>query len=114
MPIITPSFPAFNTAYNVNTQHLKILMDEFRRGFQIVSRIQAREVEEKSFPSSFAQECYLELIRDYFFDEVVYTNFLLINIVADNSDDMSKWLGIVQSRMRRFLFENLYDLLDKH
>jgi len=63
MPIITPSFPAFNTAYNVNTQHLKILTDEFRRAFEIVSRIQQAE-SDRTYTPQFAQECYMELLKD--------------------------------------------------
>lgn len=38
----------------------------------------------------------------------------MINIVSINSDDHSMWNGIVQSRMRKFLYENLYDLFDGH
>jgi len=42
MPIITPSFPAFNTTHNVNLTHLEIINKELNRAYEILERINSK------------------------------------------------------------------------
>jgi hypothetical protein len=36
MPILTPSYPSSNSAYNVNKSTLQVMTNEFKRGFALV------------------------------------------------------------------------------
>ncbi len=39
-PILTPSYPCSNSCYNVSKASRKVMMDEFKRGFEVVSEPQ--------------------------------------------------------------------------
>ncbi len=39
MPILTPSYPASNSSYNVNRSTLRVMQGEFARGFGLVRSV---------------------------------------------------------------------------
>merc|ERR1719487_3055950 len=43
MPVITPSFPAMNTTHNVTETTKRILLDEFRRGYEAVKNAESEK-----------------------------------------------------------------------
>merc|ERR1719183_3181188 len=43
MPVITPAFPAMNSTHNVTETTKRILLDEFRRGYELVKNVEAQK-----------------------------------------------------------------------
>ncbi|GAA0164578.1 mRNA polyadenylation factor [Lithospermum erythrorhizon] len=87
MPIITPAYPCMNSSYNVSTSTLRVMMEEFKRGYDICEEIDANKASWGILCEPFA-----------FFE--AYTNYLQIDIAAENEDDMMNWKGWVESRIR--------------
>ncbi|XP_071686226.1 nuclear poly(A) polymerase 4-like isoform X2 [Rutidosis leptorrhynchoides] len=88
MPIITPAYPCMNSSYNVSTSTLRVMTDQFLFGNQICEEI---EVNKAQWPTLF--EPYL------FFKS--YKNYLQVDIVAADPDDLRTWKGWVESRLRQ-------------
>lgn len=40
MAVLTPTYPSFNSTPNVNEYSLKVIIDEFERGYKIVDEIE--------------------------------------------------------------------------
>ncbi|KAG9136387.1 hypothetical protein Leryth_020185 [Lithospermum erythrorhizon] len=87
MPIITPAYPCMNSSYNVSTSTLHVMMEEFKRGYEICEEIEANKASWGTVCEPFA-----------FFE--AYKNYLQIDIAAENEDDMMNWKGWVESRIR--------------
>jgi poly(A) polymerase len=87
MPILTPTYPSMNSAYNVGLPQLRRLVQEFRRGLEI---IQAIEDGAATWSDLFQGQT--------FFQKHHY--FLQITIVASHLDDFCEWFRFVESRMR--------------
>lgn len=87
MPIITPAYPCMNSSYNVSTSTLRIMVEEFRRGNEI---FEAMEEGKTSWTTLFERFPFFE----------AYKNYLQIDIAAENDDDLRKWKGWVESRLR--------------
>jgi len=47
MPIITPAFPAMNSALTVHNNHKKIMSEEFKRAFDLMNKIDQNDSKEK-------------------------------------------------------------------
>ncbi|EPS73541.1 hypothetical protein M569_01213, partial [Genlisea aurea] len=88
MPIITPAYPCMNSSYNVSASTLRVMMEQFELGKQLCEEIELN----KSHWSALV-EPYL------FFDD--YKNYLQIDIVAADPDDLRAWKGWVESRLRQ-------------
>ncbi|XP_038679921.1 nuclear poly(A) polymerase 1-like isoform X2 [Tripterygium wilfordii] len=88
MPIITPAYPCMNSSYNVSSNTLRIMKEEFRRGYEICEAMEANKAEWDTLFEPYS-----------FFD--AYKNFLQIDICAENADDLRKWKGWVASRLRQ-------------
>ncbi|XP_058091789.1 nuclear poly(A) polymerase 1-like [Magnolia sinica] len=88
MPIITPAYPCMNSSYNVSSSTLRVMTEEFQRGNEIC---EAMEINKADWNTLF--EPYP------FFD--AYKNYLEIDITAENDDDLRKWKGWVESRLRQ-------------
>ncbi|KAK9817001.1 hypothetical protein WJX72_008108 [[Myrmecia] bisecta] len=98
MPIITPSYPAMNSSYNVSASTLEVMQEEFARGERICSEILAS-------PSD--QVDWAKLLEpDNFFDK--YKNYLQVEVVAPNEEDFITWEGWVQSRLRQLVLKVEY------
>ncbi|XP_015061064.1 nuclear poly(A) polymerase 4 isoform X4 [Solanum pennellii] len=88
MPIITPAYPCMNSSYNVSPSTLRVMMDQFQIGNKICEDV---ELNKSQWPSLF---------EHYFFFEA-YKNYLQVEIVAADNDDLLAWKGWVESRLRQ-------------
>jgi len=87
MPVITPAFPAMNSTHNVTETTKRILLDEFRRGYEATKR-----VETQNAPWSEVYE-----VTPFFNN---YKHFLWVEILAQNEDTFKKFSGWVESKLR--------------
>ncbi|XP_039060589.1 nuclear poly(A) polymerase 1-like isoform X1 [Hibiscus syriacus] len=104
MPIITPAYPSMNSSYNVSSSTLRIMTDEFQRGGEICEAMEANEADWDTLFEAYA-----------FFD--AYKNYLEIDISAENDDDLRKWKGWVESRLRQLTLKierHTYNMLQCH
>ncbi|KAK6927324.1 Poly(A) polymerase, RNA-binding domain [Dillenia turbinata] len=88
MPIITPAYPCMNSSYNVSTSTLQVMIEQFQVGNRICEEIEL----------SMANWC--ALFEPYLFFEA-YKNYLQIDILAADADDLLAWKGWVESRLRQ-------------
>ncbi|RID51800.1 hypothetical protein BRARA_H02442 [Brassica rapa] len=104
MPIITPAYPCMNSSYNVSASTLRIMTGEFQRGKDICEAMEANKADWDTLFEPFA-----------FFE--AYKNYLQIDISAANVDDLRKWKGWVESRLRQLTLKierYTYDMLQCH
>ncbi|KAK6255550.1 hypothetical protein SCA6_016855 [Theobroma cacao] len=88
MPIITPTYPCMNSSYNVSTNTLRVMTEQFQYGNNICEEIQLNKVK------------WSALFEPYRFFES-YKDYLQVDIVAANADDLRAWRGWVESRLRQ-------------
>ncbi|XP_043692032.1 nuclear poly(A) polymerase 1-like [Telopea speciosissima] len=104
MPIITPAYPCMNSSYNVSSSTLRIMTEEFQRGNEICEAME----QNKTDWNTLFEPCP-------FFE--VYKNYLQIDITAENDDDLRKWKGWVESRLRQLTLRierNTFGMLQCH
>ncbi|KAK4280744.1 hypothetical protein QN277_012325 [Acacia crassicarpa] len=104
MPIITPAYPCMNSSYNVSLSTLRIMSDEFRRGSEIC---EAMEINKADWDTLFEPYPFFE----------AYKNYLQIDISAENAEDLRKWKGWVESRLRQLTLKierHTYGMLQCH
>lgn len=87
MPVLTPSFPAMNSTFNVTETTKRILLDEFRRGYDVVKDVESGR--------SVFREVYDPAP---YFDH--YQNFLVVEIMARTDEVFQKFRGWVESKLR--------------
>jgi poly(A) polymerase len=87
MPVITPAFPAMNSTHNVSETTKRILLDEFKRGYDVAKRIESQNAQwsEVTEPHPFF---------------TFYKHFLCIDILALNEEVFKKFSGWVESKLR--------------
>ncbi|CAN6250882.1 unnamed protein product [Urochloa humidicola] len=88
MPIITPAYPCMNSSYNVSTSTLRVIMEQFQFGNKICQEIDVNKVNWDALFEPF-----------HFFE--AYRKFLVVDIVAEDDDDLRLWKGWVESRLRQ-------------
>ncbi|BFG24381.1 hypothetical protein CerSpe_106550 [Prunus speciosa] len=88
MPIITPAYPCMNSSYNVSQSTLRVMVEQFRYGNKICEEVELNK----------ARWC--ALFEPYLFFES-YKNYLEVDIVAADVDDLRAWKGWVESRLRQ-------------
>ncbi|XP_077217674.1 nuclear poly(A) polymerase 4-like isoform X2 [Tasmannia lanceolata] len=88
MPIITPAYPCMNSSYNVSTSTLRVMMEQFQNGNKICEEIELNKAQ------------WSALFEPYHFFET-YKNYLQVDIVAADADDLLTWKGWVESRLRQ-------------
>ncbi|KAL5822703.1 hypothetical protein ACOSQ4_020603 [Xanthoceras sorbifolium] len=88
MPIITPAYPCMNSSYNVSTSTLRVMMDQFQYGNKICEEVELNKAQWSS------------LFEPYLFFES-YKNYLQVDIIAADADDLRSWRGWVESRLRQ-------------
>ncbi|KAJ4959103.1 hypothetical protein NE237_026214 [Protea cynaroides] len=88
MPIITPAYPCMNSSYNVSSSTLRVMMEQFQFGNKICEEIELNKAQ------------WGALFEPYLFFES-YKNYLQVDIVAADADDLRSWKGWVESRLRQ-------------
>ncbi|XP_044463201.1 nuclear poly(A) polymerase 4 isoform X4 [Mangifera indica] len=88
MPIITPAYPCMNSSYNVSVSTLQVMMEQFQFGHKICEDIEFNKVQ------------WSALFEPYLFFEA-YKNYLQVDIVAADANDLLAWKGWVESRFRQ-------------
>ncbi|XP_026447601.1 nuclear poly(A) polymerase 4-like isoform X1 [Papaver somniferum] len=88
MPIITPAYPCMNSSYNVSTSTLRVMMEQFEKGNKICEEVELNKAH------------WSALFEPYLFFET-YKNYLQIDIIAADADDLLSWKGWVESRLRQ-------------
>ncbi|KAJ1375345.1 polymerase, nucleotidyl transferase domain [Sesbania bispinosa] len=88
MPIITPAYPCMNSSYNVSASTLRVMMEQFRYGNKICDEIELNKAQ------------WSALFQPYVFFEA-YKNYLQVDIIALDADDLLAWRGWVESRLRQ-------------
>ncbi|KAK8535282.1 hypothetical protein V6N13_081422 [Hibiscus sabdariffa] len=88
MPIITPAYPCMNSSYNVSSSTLRVMMEQFQFGNRICEEI---ELNKAQWTSLFEPHLFFE----------AYKNYLQVDIVSADADDLLAWKGWVESRLRQ-------------
>ncbi|KAL6629658.1 hypothetical protein ACP70R_029423 [Stipagrostis hirtigluma subsp. patula] len=88
MPIITPAYPCMNSSYNVSTSTLRVIMEQFQFGNKMCQEIELNKAS------------WTALFQPFHFFEA-YRKFLVVDIVAEDDDDLRLWKGWVESRLRQ-------------
>ncbi|XP_052875543.1 nuclear poly(A) polymerase 4-like isoform X2 [Gossypium arboreum] len=88
MPIITPAYPCMNSSYNVSTSTLRVMMEQFQYGNNVCEKIELNKAK------------WSALFEPYLFFQS-YTNYLQVDILAADADDLRSWKGWVESRLRQ-------------
>lgn len=91
MPVITPAFPAMNSTYNVTETTKRILLDEFRRGYEVVK--------------TEAQRGGWNEVHDPFPYFEHFGHFLLLEVLGKTGESYWKFSGWVESKLRTLLQE---------
>ncbi|KAL9255027.1 Nuclear poly(A) polymerase 4-like protein [Drosera capensis] len=87
MPIITPAYPCMNSSYNVSLSTLRVMMEQFEHGNAMCQNIELNKA------------MWSALFEPYLFFEA-YKNYLQVDIVAADTEDLLSWKGWVESRLR--------------
>ena len=100
-PMLTPAYPAMNSAMSVSRQTLQILHEEFCRGHDIVDKLWKQHQSNKK-----ALLDWKELFRpsDFF---IVYPYYLSLCIVGPTQSDAQAWVAFVESRLRKLVSDML-------
>uniref|UniRef100_G3NS21 Poly(A) polymerase n=1 Tax=Gasterosteus aculeatus aculeatus TaxID=481459 RepID=G3NS21_GASAC len=93
MPIITPTYPQQNTAFNVSLSTLAVWMEEIQWGLAVTQDIQENKAD------------WLELFQEPDFLNK-YQHFILLHASSAAGKQHLEWVGLVESKIR-LLVENL-------
>lgn len=89
MPIITPAYPAMNSAYNISQPQFRTIREELLRGHSLFQK----------YPLvGFPWEILFESSTKFFFTK--YPRYIQIDIKALSPADHRSWFGWVESRIR--------------
>jgi len=108
LPIITPSYPAANSSYNVSASTLAVLKEEWVRGEGVCAAagLYARAPGDAPPPppADGARAAFVALLKpSEFFDAAEYKQFLTVEVVAANEPDFLQWEGWAHSRLRQLV-----------
>jgi len=87
MPVITPAFPAMNSTENVTETTKRILLDEFRRGYEVVKNVEANKASWKAVHDPFP-----------FFSQ--FRHFLWLEVLGKTDEAYQKYSGWIESKLR--------------
>lgn len=90
MPIITPAYPAMNSAYNVGEPQLRIIREEIARAMEATTVILE---DDESWAILFRHSDFFER----------YPHYIQIDVVAKQGEDHRRWYGWVESRLRSLI-----------
>ena len=86
MPILTPTYPSMNSAYNVGIPQLRRLTHALYEGLETIQAIEE------------GYKTWSDLFQTSFFHR--HAIFLQTNIMASNGTDFLEWFRFVESRIR--------------
>mmetsp|Transcript_68012 Transcript_68012/g.162347 ORF Transcript_68012/g.162347 Transcript_68012/m.162347 type:complete len:536 (-) Transcript_68012:118-1725(-) len=89
MPVITPAFPAMNSTHNVTDTTKRILLDEFRRGYEVVKKVENNKADWKEVHNPFP-----------FFSNDPFKHYLCLEVLAKSAEAHVKFCGWVESKLR--------------
>ncbi|KAF2927193.1 nuclear poly(A) polymerase 4 isoform X3 [Oryza sativa Japonica Group] len=104
MPIITPAYPCMNSSYNVSTSTLRVMMEQFQFGNKICQEI---DISKANWSALFEPFQFFE----------AYKNYLQVDIIAEDGEDLRLWKGWVESRLRQLTLKierDTYGMLQCH
>jgi poly(A) polymerase len=93
MPVITPAYPQQNSTHNVTQSTQKIIVQEIKRGLEIVNDIMSSRVEWRQL-----------FIGIPFFQR--YKHYIILLLSAPDQNQYLEWSGLVEAKIR-FLIGNL-------
>jgi len=91
MPVITPAFPAMNSTHNVTETTKRILLDEFRRGYEVVKKVEQGKANWQEVHEPFP-----------FFNNGPFRFFICLEMMAKTAEIHVKFCGWVESKLRIF------------
>ena len=92
MPVITPIFPSHNTTYNCTDSQKRVIVDELKRGKEIIQLMQL---------SNGEMGWNILCSKCPFFS--LFNSFLELNIWASDEVILTKFKGLVESRIRSLI-----------
>ncbi|MCO5574601.1 hypothetical protein L7F22_028389 [Adiantum nelumboides] len=96
MPIITPAYPCMNSSYNVSSSTLRVIRDQFENANQACKAVETKQAEWSALFDTFP-----------FFE--AYNNYMQIDLMAVDEDDLRTWKGWVESRLRQLTLKIEHD-----
>ncbi|UJR23709.1 hypothetical protein I4U23_026690 [Adineta vaga] len=87
MPIITPAYPQQNSTHNVTQSTQKIIVQEIKRGLEIVNDVMTAKSEWKQL-----------FIGTPFFQR--YKHFIILLLSAPDQNQFLEWNGLVEAKIR--------------
>ena len=131
MPILTPAYPIMNSTYSTNQRTMEVMMMEFQRGKDIcektITKIMLRKLKEdklrKTYSSSSSSQSNIEndnRSNNFAMNEITdefselfkpfdffshFSTYLAICMTANTEDDLLKWEGFVESRVRQLVMK---------
>ena len=101
MPIITPAYPAMNSAYNIGAPQFRLIQEEIQRAQAVCYRELSRAAQEGAGAavSSSLWEVLLASSAREFFDR--HPRFVQVDLVGNTAEKHRMWFGWCESRMRQ-------------
>jgi poly(A) polymerase len=87
MPIITPAYPQQNSTHNVTQSTQKLIVQEIKRGLEIVNDIMASKLEWKEL-----------FIGINFFKR--YKHFIILLLSTSDQNQFIEWSGLLEAKIR--------------
>ena len=87
MPIITPAYPQQNSTHNVTQSTQKIIVQEIKRGLEIVNDVMASKAEWKQL-----------FIGTPFFQR--YKHYIILLLSTPDQNQFLEWSGLVEAKIR--------------
>jgi poly(A) polymerase len=87
MPIITPAYPQQNSTHNVTQSTQKLIVQEIKRGLEIVNDIMASKTEWKQL-----------FIGTPFFQR--YKHYIILLLSTSDQNQFIEWSGLVEAKIR--------------
>lgn len=98
MPIITPAYPAMNSTHNISTCTQRVLIDEFTRGRDILTKLDTLKTDQDS--GAIWKELFVD--SEFFFK---HKDYLVVSTHALTEDDEHSWVGYVESKLRQLIMK---------
>eukprot|EP00933_Yihiella_yeosuensis_P011945 TRINITY_DN119855_c0_g1_i1.p1 TRINITY_DN119855_c0_g1~~TRINITY_DN119855_c0_g1_i1.p1 ORF type:complete len:343 (-),score=34.64 TRINITY_DN119855_c0_g1_i1:88-1116(-) len=92
MPVITPAFPSMNSTHNVTETTKRILLEEFRRGAEVVKDVESQKASWGAIHEPLP-----------FF--TAYRHFLMLEVLSKSEEVFNKFSGWVESKLRILIMQ---------